>query len=65
MIYAKPFELLYFDLWTATIVSIIGAKYFMFIVDNSIIYTWIYLIKTKDEYKTFVTKSFYSKVKAL
>lgn len=42
------FALLYVDLWTFFIISNTCAHYFMLVVDDSTIYTWIFK-KNKDE----------------
>ena len=69
----KPFDLVHFDLWGASpITSVIGVRYFLLFIDNYSRFTWIYLLKTKDEtfptflkFKNTVATQFNSQIKAL
>ena len=46
----KPFGLIYVDLWgAAPIVFVNGARYFLLLIDDFSIFSWLYLLETKDE----------------
>lgn len=48
-----PFELLHGDLWGPfSTTSILGHIYFITLVDDSSMFTWVIFLKTKDETKT-------------
>ena len=46
----KQFGLIYVDIWgAAPIVYVNGARYFLLLVDDFSIFSWLYLLETKDE----------------
>ncbi|PON47985.1 Ribonuclease H-like domain containing protein, partial [Parasponia andersonii] len=46
----KPFELIHTDVWGASLVaSIPGVRYFLLFINDFSRFTWMYLLKTKDE----------------
>lgn len=46
---SSPCDLIYMDLWTSLVVTNIGAKYFLLIVDDLSNSMWIYFFNTKDQ----------------
>ena len=52
----KPFDLIHTDLWGPAIVnSLTIVRYFILFIDDHTRFTWLYLLKTKDEaYSTFL-----------
>ena len=69
----KPFDLVYFDLWGPFLVlSVIGARYFLFFIDDYSRFTWFYLLKSKDavfsyflKFKNLIENQFNTTIKAL
>jgi hypothetical protein len=51
----KPFDLVHHDLWTSSIVSVLGYKYYLVILDDSTHYLWTFPLKLKSD--TFTTLS--------
>ena len=66
----KQFGLIYVDIWgAAPIVYVNGARYFLLLVDDFSIFSWLYLLETKDEallmfqhFQTMVERQFDTKV---
>jgi hypothetical protein len=52
---AKDFDLIHLDLWTSPIVSVLGSKYYLVILDNFTHYLWTFPLKLKSN--TFTTLS--------
>jgi hypothetical protein len=50
-----PFDLIHLDLWTSSIVSVSGSKYYLFILDDFTHYLWNFPLKLKSD--TFTTLS--------
>ncbi|KAE8711850.1 hypothetical protein F3Y22_tig00110271pilonHSYRG00126 [Hibiscus syriacus] len=48
-VYDKPFELVYSDLWGPPHVSSNGFRFYISFVDAATRFTWLYLLRTKDE----------------
>ena len=69
----KPFGLIYVDLWGATpIVFVNGARYFLLLIDDFSIFSWLYLLETKDEallmfqrFQVVVERQFYTKIQCV
>jgi IS30 family transposase len=51
----KAFDLLHFDLWTTSVISVSGSKYYLVILNDFIHYLWTFLLKQKSD--TFTTLS--------
>jgi hypothetical protein len=51
----KVFDLLHLDLWTSSVVSVFGSKYYLVILDDFTHYLWIFSLKQKSD--TFTTLS--------
>jgi hypothetical protein len=41
----KAFDLLHFDLWTTSVISVFGSKYYLVILNDFIHYLWTFLLK--------------------
>jgi hypothetical protein len=50
-----PFDLIHLDLWTSLVVSVLGSKYYLVILDDYTHYLWTFPLKLK--YDTFTTLS--------
>jgi hypothetical protein len=50
-----PFDLIHLDLWTSPVVSVLGSKYYLVILDDFIHYLWTFPLKLKSN--TFSTLS--------
>jgi hypothetical protein len=50
-----PFDLIHLDLWTSTVVSVSGSKYYLVILDDFTHYLWTFPLKLKSD--TFTTLS--------
>jgi hypothetical protein len=50
-----PFDLIHLDLWTSTVVSVSGSKYYLVILDDYTHYLWTFPLKLKSD--TFTTLS--------
>jgi hypothetical protein len=50
-----PFDLIHLDLWTSSVVSVSGSKYYLVILDNFTHYLWTFPLKLKSD--TFTTLS--------
>jgi hypothetical protein len=51
----KAFDLLHLDLWTSSVVSVSGSKYYLIILDDFTHYLWTFPLKLKSD--TFTTLS--------
>lgn len=59
---SSPFSLIHSDVWgPAQVVSIFGFRYSISFIDDCTRYTWIYLLKSRDEVPSIV-KIFHKKV---
>ena len=69
----KPFELVHTDLWgPSTVNSTFSVRYFLLVIDDYSRYTWLYLLKTKDEtlplfikFNAMVNTQFNSKIQTI
>jgi hypothetical protein len=52
---AKAFDLIHIDLWTSTVVSVSGSKYYLIILGDFTHYLWTFPLKLKSD--TFTTLS--------
>jgi hypothetical protein len=50
-----PFDLIHLDLWTSSVVSVSGSKYYLVILDDFTHYSWTFSLKLKSD--TFTTLS--------
>jgi hypothetical protein len=50
-----PFDLIHLDLWTSSVVSVSGSKYYLVIFDDFTHYLWTFPLKLKSD--TFTTLS--------
>jgi hypothetical protein len=48
-----PFDLIHLDLWTSPVVSVLGSKYYLVILDDYTHYLWTFPLKLKSD--TFTT----------
>ena len=52
---SKPLYLIHTDIWTSSVISVSGYKYYVVFVDDFSRYTWIYPLHTKsDVYACFI-----------
>jgi hypothetical protein len=47
------FDIIHSDLWTSTVVSALGSKYYLIILDDFMHYSWTFPLRLK--YDTFLT----------
>jgi hypothetical protein len=52
---AKAFDLIHLDLWTSSVVGVLGSKYYLVILDDFTHYLWTFSLKLKSD--TFTTLS--------
>jgi hypothetical protein len=52
---AKAFDLIHLDLWTTPVVSVLGSKYYLVILNDFTHYLWTFPLKLKSD--TFTTLS--------
>jgi hypothetical protein len=53
-----PFDLIHLDVWTSSIVSVSGSKYYLVILDDFTHYLWSFLLKLKSETLTTLSNFF-------
>jgi hypothetical protein len=54
----KPFNLVHLDLWTSPIVSVLGYKYYLVILDDCTHYLWTFSLKLKSDIFTTLSNFF-------
>lgn len=64
------FDLVYMDIWTSLVLTNLGFKYFLLIVDDFSIFVWIYFLYCKNQvyyiylnFSTMIERKFYVKIK--
>jgi hypothetical protein len=55
---AKAFDLIHLDLWTSPIVSVLGSKYYLVILDDFTHYLWTFPFKLKSDTFTILSNFF-------
>jgi hypothetical protein len=55
---AKAFDLIHLDLWTSPIVSVLGSKYYLVILDDFTHYLWTFPLKLKSDTLTTLSNFF-------
>jgi hypothetical protein len=67
-----PFDLIHLDLWTSPVVSVLGSKYYLVILDDYTHYLWTFPLKLKSDtfttlshFFTYVSTQFSRTVKAI
>lgn len=72
IVFSKPLEIIFTDVWTAPTYSVDGFKYYVLFVDHFTRYMWLYPIKTKSQvlqifqaFKALVENRFEQKIKIL
>jgi hypothetical protein len=55
---AKAFDLIHLDLWTSPVVSVLGSKYYLVILDDFTHYLWTFPFKLKSDTFTILSNFF-------